>query len=159
MQSNREIPLLGAQQGLVLSITSEGCIVHWPGTKPLNDSSDPSRLVGMVELMPYQDGSTLPMEDTGSTEILTNTEMAESGTNSVLSHTREVFMLRQPPQIPMPQAPDVQPDDETLSNISADTPAPANETDAQKTARERKNQQRQAHCNCAQHRKEEWHRS
>lgn len=28
MQSAQEIPLIGAEQGLVLSITAEGCIVH-----------------------------------------------------------------------------------------------------------------------------------
>jgi hypothetical protein len=31
MQSEQEIPLTGAQNGLVLSITPEGGIIHWPG--------------------------------------------------------------------------------------------------------------------------------
>ena len=31
MQSEQEIPLSGAQKGLVLSITPKGGIVHWPG--------------------------------------------------------------------------------------------------------------------------------
>ena len=58
MQSEQEIPLAGAQAGLVLSITFEGRIVHWPGAWPNISSTDPSHLVGMVELLPYQDGST-----------------------------------------------------------------------------------------------------
>ena len=53
MQSEQEIPLIGAQRGLVLSITPEGGIVHWLGA--LHDTSliDTSRLVGMVELLSY----------------------------------------------------------------------------------------------------------
>ena len=31
VQSEQEIPLVGAQRGLVLSITPEGGIIHWPG--------------------------------------------------------------------------------------------------------------------------------
>jgi hypothetical protein len=31
LQSEQEISLVGSQKGLVLSITSEGGIVHWPG--------------------------------------------------------------------------------------------------------------------------------
>jgi hypothetical protein len=48
-------------------------------------------------------------------------------------------MAGHPPEIPMPQAPDIQDGEETLSNISPDPPAPAKETDEQKAARERKN--------------------
>jgi hypothetical protein len=69
MQSEQEIPLMGAQKGLVLSITPEGGIVHWPGARPDTSSTDPSCLVGMIELLPYQDGRTLPADnnDHGST--------------------------------------------------------------------------------------------
>jgi len=49
-------------------------------------------------------------------------------------HSREVFMAGHPPEIPMPQAPDIQDREKTLSNISPDTPAPAGETDEQKEA-------------------------
>jgi hypothetical protein len=80
MQSEQEIPLTGAQKGLVLCITSEGGIVHWLGARPNTSSSDPSLLVGMVELLPYQDGSTLPPDnDLGSTEILDSVTTVESG--------------------------------------------------------------------------------
>ena len=53
VQSEREIPLTGAQRGLVLSITPEGGIIHWPGARPATSLTNPSRLVGMVELLPY----------------------------------------------------------------------------------------------------------
>ena len=108
MQSEQEIPLTGAQKGLVLSITPEEGIVHWSGARPSTSSIDPSRLVGMVELLPYQDGNTLPADsDHGSTENLHSATTAESRTHSTPRHSREVFMACQPPHIPMPQAPDV----------------------------------------------------
>ena len=50
---------MGAQRGLVLSITPEGGIVQWSGARPDTSLIDPSHLVGMVELLPYQDGVTL----------------------------------------------------------------------------------------------------
>ena len=53
MQPKKEIPLAGAQRGLVLSITPEGGIVYWLGARPNTSLIDPSRLVGMVELLPY----------------------------------------------------------------------------------------------------------
>ena len=69
VQSEQEIPLMGAQRGLVLSITPEGGIVHWPGVRPDTSLIDSSHLVGMVELLPYQDGRTLLADnnDHGST--------------------------------------------------------------------------------------------
>jgi hypothetical protein len=95
--------LMGAQKGLVLSITPEGAIVHWPGAWLGTSSLDPSHLVDMVELLPYQDGSTVPTDDGhGSTEILDSTMTAESRTHSAPRHSREVFMADHPPQIPMP---------------------------------------------------------
>ena len=97
----------------------------------------------MVELLPYQDGSTLPADiDHGSTEILHSATTTESGTHSTPRHSREVFMAGQPPHIPMPQALDIQDGEETLSDISPDTLAPNGETDEQRTARERKSKVR-----------------
>ena len=144
VQSEQEIPLAGAQRGLVLSITPEGGIVHWLGARPDTFLIDPSRLVGMVELLPYQDGSTLTADnnDHDSTEILDIAATVESGTHSAMKHSREVFMARQPPQIPMPNPPDIQDGEKTLSDISPDTAPPNGETDEQKTARERKNRAR-----------------
>jgi hypothetical protein len=58
----------------------------------------------------------------------------------------------------MPNPPDIQEGEETLSNISLDTPAPNGETDEQKAARERKNKAWQGRCNRTCLRKEEWER-
>ena len=55
-------------------------------------------------------------------------------------------MAGHPPQIPMPQAPDIQDGEETLSNISLDPLASDGETGKQKAVRERKNRARQAAC-------------
>ena len=83
----------------------------------------------MVVLLPYQDGSTLPADDDhGSIEILDSVVTVESGTHSPPRHSKAIFMAGHPPHIPMPQAPDVQDGEETLSN-SPDTPAPNGETD------------------------------
>jgi hypothetical protein len=60
VQSEQDIPLTGTQKGLVLSITPEGGIVHWSVAQPDTSSTDPSRLVGMVNscltrmVEPYQ---------------------------------------------------------------------------------------------------------
>ena len=134
--------MTGAQKGLILSITPKGSIVDWPGAQPHATSSDPFRLVGMVEILPFQNASTLPSDEDGSTEILTSITTVESETCTMPSHSREVFMVRQPPQIPMTEAPDIQSGDEDLSNISLDALPPVNETDDQKMARERKNKAR-----------------
>jgi hypothetical protein len=94
----------------------------------------------MVELLPYQDGSTLPPDnDLGSTEILDSVTTVESGTHSAPRNSGEVFMAGHPLQIPMPHAPNIQDGEETLSNISPDPLAPDGETYEQKAARERKN--------------------
>ena len=58
----------------------------------------------------------------------------------------------------MPNPPDIQDGEETLSDISPDTAPPNEETDEQKTTRERKNKARQARHNRAQHHREEWQR-
>jgi len=112
----------------------------------------------MVELLPYQDGRTLPADnnDHGSTEILDIATTTESGTHSATRHSREVFMAGKPPQILMPNPLDIQEGEETLYNIFPDTLAPNGEIDEQKVARERKNKARQARHNRTLHRNEEW---
>ena len=144
VQSEQEIPLTGAQRLLVLSITPEEGIVHWPGARPDTSLTDPSRLVGMVELLPYQDGRTLPTDnnDRGSIEILDIVMTVESRTHSATRHSKEVFMPGQPPQIPMPNPPDIQDGEETLSDISSNTMPPDRETNEQKMATERKDRAR-----------------
>ena len=113
-----------------------------------------------MELLPYQDSRTLPADnnDHGSTKILDITMTVESRTHSATRHSREVFMARQPPQIPMPNPPNFQDGEETLSDISPDIAPPNGETNEQMTARERKNRARQVQRNRAQQCKEEWQR-
>jgi hypothetical protein len=62
-----EIPLTGAQRGLVLSITPQGFIVHWPGRRLDDIYSDSSRVDAMAEILPFQDGDTLPEDQHSST--------------------------------------------------------------------------------------------
>jgi len=90
---------MGAQKGLVLSITFEEGIVRWSGARPDTSSTNPSRLIGMVDHLPYQDGSTLPTgDDHNSTEIMDSATTTESRTQSATRHSREVFMAGQPPR-------------------------------------------------------------
>ena len=97
VQSKQEIPLMGAQRGLVLSITPKGGIVHWTGARPDTSLIDPFHLVGMVELLPYQDGRTLPADSNNhdSIEILDITTTRESRTHLATRHSREVLMVGQ----------------------------------------------------------------
>jgi len=95
---------------LVLSITPKSGIVHWPRARPDTSLTDPSRLVGMVKLLPYQDGITLLADnnDHDSIEILDIVMTAESETHLKLRrHSREDFMAREPPHISMPNPPDI----------------------------------------------------
>ena len=52
------MPLKGAQEGLVLTITSQDCIVHWPGTVPEDDGT---QLVNntTTATLPYQEGDSI----------------------------------------------------------------------------------------------------
>ena len=52
------MPLKGAQEGLVLTTTSQDCIVHWPGSV-LEDNS--TRLVDTTTttILPYQEGDSI----------------------------------------------------------------------------------------------------
>jgi hypothetical protein len=59
----QEIPLTGAQRGHVLSVTLQGFIVHWPGSHPDDSYPDSSRVIAMAEILPYQDGDSLPGDD------------------------------------------------------------------------------------------------
>ena len=94
----------------------------------------------MVELLLYQDGSTLLAdEDHNSTKVLDSATTTESRNHLAPRHSREVFTTGHPSGIRMPQAPDIQDGEKTLSNISHDTSAPTGEIDEQKAARERKN--------------------
>jgi hypothetical protein len=96
----------------------------------------------MVEILPYQDGDSLPDDDHGFMEILENSGTAESATNRVSGHAWKVFMVQGRSPLHAPTPPDVNSDDETTSVISPDALGALNETKAEKIAREKKNKQR-----------------
>lgn len=60
----------------MLTATPQGFIVHWPESRPTNSSSDSSWMVAMDEILPYQDGDSLPSEDESATEILNSSKTA-----------------------------------------------------------------------------------
>ena len=108
------MPLEGAQEGLILTITSQDCIVHWPGSVP-EDSE--TRLVDtmMTTILPYQEGDLI-CDLEASTKVISNSDSVETDADSRTIHAREVFMVRRPrsPLVP-PEAPDIRSSDESES--------------------------------------------
>ena len=86
-------PLKGAQEGLVLTITSQDYIVHWPGSI-LEDSS--TRLVNTMTtaILPYQGDSICDLK--ASTKVISNSDSVETNANNRTVHAREVLMVRHP---------------------------------------------------------------
>jgi hypothetical protein len=64
----QRLHLTRAQEGLVLTVTPEDYLVHWPGTYPQNSNT---RLVEEAITLPYQEGSTL-YDDNIPTEVISN---------------------------------------------------------------------------------------
>ena len=89
-----KMPLKGAQKGLVLTITSQDCIVHWPGSVP-EDNSTLLVDTTMTMVLPYQDGDSI-YDPEASNEVLNNSDSVEADVNNRTLHTREVFMVRRP---------------------------------------------------------------
>jgi hypothetical protein len=117
-----EIPLTGAQRGLVLSLTPQGFVVHWPGRRPDYVHADSSRVVVMAEILPFQDGEALPEDQHSLTDILPSSTTMESANFRGSSHTREVFVAPGRGRSPLhePTPPDENSVDERLSSISPD---------------------------------------
>ena len=88
------MPLKEAQKGLVLTITSQDYIVHWPGSVP-EDSS--TRLVDTMTtaILPYQEGDSI-CDLEASTKVINNSDSVETDDDSGAIHAREVFMVRCP---------------------------------------------------------------
>ena len=111
------MPLKGAQEDLVLTITSQDCIVHWPGSIPEDNST---RLVRTTTtaILPYQEGDSIYDFET-CTEVINSSVSTEINDDDRTTHAREVLMIRRPrsPLNP-PEAPDVRSSDESESNIS-----------------------------------------
>jgi sensor domain CHASE-containing protein len=89
----------------MLTVTPEDCLVHWPGTYPLNSNV---QLVQEAITLPYQKGSTLYNANT-PTKVLSSKASLVPG--------QEAFMIQRPLLMP-PIALDVRSLDESKSNIS-----------------------------------------
>ena len=130
------MPLKGAQEGLVLTITSQDCIVHWPGSIP-EDSS--TRLVGTTTttILSYQEGDSI-YDLEASTEVINNSDSTKTNAKDRTTHAQEVFMIHHPrsPLVP-PEALDIRSSDESESNISPYIQGHDGETESQRQARER----------------------
>jgi hypothetical protein len=130
--------LTEAQEGLVLTVTPEDCLVHWPGTYPKNNNT---RLVEQAITLPYQEGSAL-RDNNIPTKVISNYSEAS------LVPSQEAFMIRRPLPI-SPTAPDVRSSDELESNILPNFPKYDGESKGQRRAREKKKQtERRSQTSC-----------
>ena len=101
----------------MLTITSQDCIIHWPGSIPKDSGT---QLVGTTTtaILPYQEGDSI-CDIEASTEVISSSDSMKTNTNNRTAHAQEVLMVRRPrsPLNP-PEAPDVRSSDESESNIS-----------------------------------------
>jgi hypothetical protein len=111
------VPLTRAQEGLILTITSQDYIVHRLGSIPKDDNT---RLLGTTVVLAYQEGDSI-CDTKAFTKVLSSSKNIETSVNNEEVHAREVFMIRRPRSalIP-PEAPNVRSSDESESNISPD---------------------------------------
>ena len=88
------MPLEGAQEGLILTITSQDCIIHWPGSVPEDGST---QLVGTTTttILPYQEGDSI-CDLEASTKVINYSDSVETDADSGTIHARKVFMVRHP---------------------------------------------------------------
>jgi hypothetical protein len=77
--SVRGVPLTGAQEGLVLTMTPQDCLVHWPSS--VSGSGD-IRLIDEAMILPYQEGSALYDID-ASIEIISNSDGIDIDTEAM----------------------------------------------------------------------------
>lgn len=100
------MPLKAAQQGLVLTVTSQDCIIHWPNT---TFEANSTQLINSTEILPYQEGNSIEQ-----TEI----NNSDSSMDHQTINAQEVLMIRQP-QSPLnpPRRPDYRSSDESEADI------------------------------------------
>jgi hypothetical protein len=113
----QRLHLTRAQEGLILTVRSKDCLVHWSSIYPQNNNA---RLVEDITL-PYQEGSVLRDANT-PTEVVSNYSKASLVPG---------FMIRWPLPMP-PTAPDVRSSDESESNISPNAPKYDSESEGQR---------------------------
>jgi hypothetical protein len=90
----------------------------------------------MAEILPYQDGDSLPGDDHSSTAILESSSTTKSATNRVSMHTRKVFMVRGRSSLRAPTSSDINSDDESSSAISPNALGDPNKIEAEKNKQE-----------------------
>lgn len=141
----RRISLIGAQEGLVLTITPQDCLVHWPGSTPKRRHS---QLTSLAWVLPYQEGG--PICEEVPTKIVDNIGMAKSDADRDINASRVVFMVRRP-RSPLirPEAPDVRSSDESESNMSPDNLGDTDEAESQRQAMMKRNKLKEGHKNRA----------
>ena len=86
------IPLIGAQEGLVLTIISLDCIIHWPDSVPEGSGT---QLVGTTTtaILPYQEGDSI-YDTEASTKVISDSDSMKTNANNRTTHAREVLMVR-----------------------------------------------------------------
>ena len=86
------IPLTGAQEGLVLTITSQDCIIHWPDSVPEGSGT---QLVDTTTtaILPYQEGDSI-YDTEASTKVISDSDSMKTNANNKTTHAREVLMVR-----------------------------------------------------------------
>jgi hypothetical protein len=80
----RGIPLIGAQEGLILTIISQDYIAHWPSSIPKDDST---RIVGMIVVLSYQEGDSI-YDAEAFTKVLNSSENIEISVNNEAVHAQ-----------------------------------------------------------------------
>lgn len=76
------VPLKGAQEGLVLTVTPQDYIVHWPNSTLEANSTQP---INSTEILPYQEGETIDE----NTEV----NYGEDDLSCEAINTQEVLMI------------------------------------------------------------------
>ena len=85
----------------MLTITSQDCIVHWPGSVP-EDSGTQLVDNATTTIVPYQEGDSI-CDLEASTEVINNSDSTETNADDRTTHAREVFMIRHPRSPLVPQ--------------------------------------------------------
>jgi hypothetical protein len=95
------MPLKGAQEGLILTITSQDYIVHWLGSIP-KDSGTQLVDNATTTALPYQEGDSI-YDLEAPTKVINNSDSMKTKDDDGTTHAREVFMIRRPQSPLVPQ--------------------------------------------------------
>ncbi|XP_066324220.1 uncharacterized protein [Miscanthus floridulus] len=152
MNSARKILLEGAEEGMIMIVTPQDCVVHWLGSF----TSSKAQTGMYIEELPYQEGK----------ELGSSSETIDSSTKQRMKyHIRRaqkkytIYMVEQLEQpLEPPQIPDIKSLDESEGNISPDEKSDINENDERRLARLKKNKMKAGRRNRAKQRKQIWNK-